>query len=73
MLTTFTVDRELDGTSTVTIHTRWYTAGLAGLMERLVAPRPLRRVYRSELALLDRYAREAVPSPQPRVRALSSA
>ena len=68
MLTTFTVDRELDGTSTVTIHTRWYTAGLAGLMERLVAPRLLRRVYRSELALLDRYARDTVPDSRPRVR-----
>lgn len=65
MLTTFTVDRELDGTSTVTIHTRWYTPGSAGLVERLVAPRLLRRVYRAELALLDRYARETVPSPLP--------
>ncbi|HEX7171108.1 MAG TPA: SRPBCC family protein [Candidatus Limnocylindria bacterium] len=68
MLTTFTVDRELDGTSTVTIHTRWYTTGLAGLLERLVAPPMLRRVYRAELALLDRYARDTVPDNRPRVR-----
>src|SRR5918994_7293199 len=58
MLTTFTVDRELDGTSRVTIHTRWFTNGVAGVVERMLAPRMLRRVYRAELSLLDRYARE---------------
>ena len=68
MLTTFTVDRQLDGTSRVTIHSRWYASGLAGLVERLVAPRLLRRVYRAELALLDRYARAAEPESRPRVR-----
>jgi hypothetical protein len=68
MLTTFTVDRQLDGTSQVTIHTRWYTSGLAGLIERLVAPRLLRRVYRAELALLDRYARATVSDGRPRLR-----
>lgn len=65
MLTTFTVDAEMDGSSRVRIETRWYTAGLAGLMERLVAPRLLRRVYANELARLDTYAR-ATPLPKAR-------
>ena len=68
MLTTFTVDRELDGTSRVTIHTRWHTAGFRGLVERIVAPRMLRGVYDAELKLLDRYARETVPDSRPRLR-----
>jgi uncharacterized protein YndB with AHSA1/START domain len=59
MLTTFTVDALPHGRSRVRIHTRWYTDGLGGLVERLVAPRLLRRVYREELELLDRYARGA--------------
>ena len=57
MLTTFTVDPEPFGGSRVRIHTRWYTDGFAGLVERLVAPLLLARVYREELSLLDRYAR----------------
>lgn len=73
MLTTFTVDRELDGTSRVTIQTRWHTPGLAGLVERVVLTRLLRRVYNSELALLDRYARQTVPESGPRRRAGSGA
>ena len=56
LLTTFTVDPEPDGGSLVRIHTRWYTHGFRGLVERLVAPRLLRRVYREQLELLDRYA-----------------
>jgi hypothetical protein len=52
----------------VTIHTRWHTPGLAGLVERMVATRMLRRVYAAELNLLDRYARETVPDSRPRVR-----
>ncbi len=68
MLTTFTVDRELDGTSRVTIHTRWYRGGLAGLVERVVATRLLRRVYAAELNLLDRYARNTVPDTRPTLR-----
>ena len=68
MLTTFTVDRELDGTSRVTIHTRWHTPGLAGFVERMVATRMLRRVYHAELNLLDRYARDTVPDARPQVR-----
>jgi Polyketide cyclase / dehydrase and lipid transport len=61
MLTTFTVDRELYGGSRVRIESRWYADGLHGLIERLVAPRLLRRVYREELILLDRYARGIRP------------
>ncbi len=57
MLTTFTVDPEPNGRTRVRIHTRWYADGFAGRVERLVAPRLLRRVYREELELLDRYAR----------------
>jgi hypothetical protein len=57
MLTTFTVDRERYGGSRVRIETRWFAHGLRGLVERLVAPRLLKRVYREELELLDRYAR----------------
>ena len=56
MLTTFTVDPLTGGRSRVRIHTRWYTDGVAGIVERLVAPRMLSRVYRQELELLDRYA-----------------
>ena len=61
MLTTFTVDADPSGGSRVRIETRWHTDGMKGFVERLVAPRMLRRVYRAELALLDRYARDAVP------------
>ncbi len=56
MLTTFSVDPEPYGRTRVRIHTRWYTDGFAGLIERLVAPRMLSKVYRQELRLLDRYA-----------------
>jgi uncharacterized protein YndB with AHSA1/START domain len=57
LLTTFTVDPEPRGRTRVRIQTRWHTDGLAGLVERLVAPVLLKRVYREELAMLDRYAR----------------
>ena len=56
MLTTFTVDPEPGGGCRVRIETRWYAYGVRGMLERLVAPGMLRRVYRDELALLDRYA-----------------
>jgi hypothetical protein len=56
MLTTFTVERQAGGGALVRIQTRWYTDGVKGLFERLVAPRLLARVYREELRLLDRYA-----------------
>ncbi|MEO7296076.1 MAG: hypothetical protein ABIZ57_08020 [Candidatus Limnocylindria bacterium] len=44
------------------IVTRWYTDGFAGFVDRLGAPRMLRRVYRAELNLLDRYTRDT-PAP----------
>lgn len=68
MVTTFTVDPDGAG-SRVTIETRWRTPGLKGLVERLVAPSMLRRVYVEELELLARYAgarafmRTMVPEP----------
>lgn len=62
MLTTFTVDSELDGSSRVRVETRWHVDGFRGFIERLVAPRMLRRVYRAELNLLDRYARDELPA-----------
>lgn len=65
MLTTFTVDPDIDGGSIVRIETTWYSAGLQGLVERMVAPRMLRRVYEQELRMLDRYARAAMASPHP--------
>jgi Polyketide cyclase / dehydrase and lipid transport len=56
MLTTFTVEPQPGGGTLVGITTRWYTDGVKGLVERLVAPRMLAGVYREELRLLDRYA-----------------
>lgn len=55
MLTTFTVDPE-DGGSRVRIDTTWYSAGVQGVVERLVAPRMLAKVYEEELRLLEQYA-----------------
>lgn len=55
MLTTFTVDRE-DGGSRVRIDTSWYSTGIQGFVERLVAPRMLEKVYEEELRLLEQYA-----------------
>ena len=69
MLTTFTVDRGPGGGSRVQIHTRWFTDGVSGLVERIVAPRMLAKVYREELTLLDRYAREELPDTRPTVAA----
>ena len=56
MLTRFTVEPEPGGGCIVRIETCWYAYGIQGLVERLAAPRMLRRVYREELELLDRYA-----------------
>jgi len=58
MLTTFTVDPLPHGCSRVTITTSWQASGLRGVVERLFAPRMLRRVYADELSRLDRYVRE---------------
>ena len=70
MLTTFTVDPEPDGASLVRISTCWYTDGVQGLVERLVVPRMLGRVYRQELELLDRYAAGAAAMPRPELAAI---
>ena len=72
MLTTFTVEPELDGSSRVRIETRWYTDGLQGLVERIVAPGMLSRVYREELELLDRYASGLIVVPPVRAAKLAA-
>ena len=56
MVTTFTVDPEPGNASRVTIETRWYADGFDGLVQRLVAPAMLRRVYADELERLNAYA-----------------
>jgi hypothetical protein len=63
LLTTFTVEPQPDGSSRVRIESRWFTDGFQGLVERLMAPRLLRRAFREELRLLDRYAVEAPIQP----------
>ena len=65
MLTTFTVDPQPNGGSYVRIETRWYTDGIQGLVERIVAPPMLGKVYREELRLLDRYATGAAQNLEP--------
>jgi hypothetical protein len=56
MVTTFTVRPEGDRAVT-RIETRWQpSSGLAGILERLAAPRMLRRIYRDELARLNEVA-----------------
>ena len=57
MVTAFTVDALPHGCSRVTITTTWQTPGLRGVVERMVAPRMLRRLYADELTRLDRYVR----------------
>jgi hypothetical protein len=49
--------------SRVTFETNWHAGGLAGWVERCLAPRFLRNVYRAELALLDAEARSRLPRP----------
>ena len=51
-VTTFTVDPAGAAGTRVTIQTTWRAAGLAGFVERLLAPALLKRVYREELARL---------------------
>lgn len=58
MTTSFIVDPTADGASHVTIESSWESGGVRGLVERMLAPRMLRRLYAEELELLDRYARE---------------
>jgi uncharacterized protein YndB with AHSA1/START domain len=58
LVTTWTVEPDGD-TSRVSIETVWPSArGFGGLLERLLAPRAMAKVYREELRLLDGYARE---------------
>lgn len=56
-VTSFTVTPMGDG-SRVRIMTRYERGGLGGLVESVIAPMMLRRLYVDELARLDRYARE---------------
>lgn len=58
MVTTFTVEPAPRGMSRVRIETTWETSGPRGLVERLLAPPMLRRLYAEELRLLDAYAHE---------------
>jgi hypothetical protein len=55
--TRFTVE-PAGAVSRVRIETAYDAAGVHGLIERLVVPRLLTPLYREELRLLDRYARE---------------
>jgi hypothetical protein len=58
MATTFTVDPEAASESSrVTIATRYTKAGLAGWLERWVAPGFLRAVYTAELRELELQAK----------------
>lgn len=68
MLTVWTVERAPGGGSLVRIETRWHATGLRALVERIVAPALLGRVYRAELRLLDRYARGEGPVGRDEVR-----
>jgi ribosome-associated toxin RatA of RatAB toxin-antitoxin module len=56
LVTRWTVTRE-GGACNVEISTSWESEGIVGFFERLVAPRPMRRIYAEELQLLDAYAR----------------
>jgi hypothetical protein len=56
--TTFSLTAQEDGTL-VRIETRYESAGLGGLVERLLVPRILEPLYRDELERLDAYARRS--------------
>jgi uncharacterized protein YndB with AHSA1/START domain len=61
-VTTFTVAPE-GGAARVRIHSAWDGAdGIAGALERMLAPRMLRAVLTDELGRLDAYAREHRPA-----------
>ena len=71
MVTTFTVRPDSATTTTARIETHWQPAsGLAGLLERLAAPRMLRQIYRDELARLDEVAAVHQHSNPPKGRSL---
>ena len=77
-VTTFTVEPASPG-ARVRIETAWRpAAGLAGLVERLAAPRMLGRLYAEEIDALERRAIEvglshhhAPRSPRPRAEAVT--
>ena len=57
-VTTFTVEPDGDGRSTVTIATHWHAAsGFGDIVDRSVKPLFMRRLYRQELRNPDEYAR----------------
>jgi hypothetical protein len=59
LVTSFTVDPTASG-SRVRVETNWQGAGgFGGLMERLFAPRVMKKLYEDELSRLDEYARTA--------------
>jgi uncharacterized protein YndB with AHSA1/START domain len=57
LVTRWTVRPERDACN-VEISTSWEAGGVVGFFERLIAPRPMRRIYAEELQLLDAYARK---------------
>ena len=63
--TTFTVTPEGSG-SRVRITTEWEKGGIAGLMDRLLSPPYIRKLFRDEIGLLEKYARsqKAERTPQ---------
>lgn len=59
MVTTFTVEPADGGRDArVTITTRWTRAGLAGFLERKIAPPLMRPVFREEIRNVEQLARE---------------
>lgn len=52
-VTSFTVDPVAPGRVGVTIGTRWCVSGIRGLVEQLVAPVLLSRIYRLQLAAIE--------------------
>ena len=54
--TSFTVDPVSSDRARVSIHTSWNAPGLAGFVERWLAPMLLRRIYRQQLRNLEQYA-----------------
>jgi hypothetical protein len=64
--TRFLVEPARDGrASRVTFESSWRATGVTGWVERWLAPRFLRHVYREELALLEAEAQARVPSRRP--------
>src|SRR5690349_19952350 len=61
LVTTWTVTPE-ESASRVEIASAWEASGVVGFLERLFAPRAMRRLYAEELELLDRYVREQAAS-----------